>query len=390
MIRVLHVVENFNGQAVESWLTRLLTFEGFDFRKLRFDFFVIGIGQGRQAGAVLEKGCKVHAGNPGGASIPQMAKALRKQVRRGGYDIVHIHQDVMGGIFALALAGTGVKIVTQVHNCWQRLPVGGRLKERVLTAIARQLTLKLSKAIVGVSRQALDKITDGRRSQSRIDRVIYCSAKGQGNTLNEADRARISAEVREQHGLPVSAKVMLFLGRLDEYKNPIFALDVLKKMIEEGNKDACLIVAGVGGLDRRLRELTAQNGVEERVRIIGWIDDPARLLLAGDLLLMPSQEWHGEGLGLAAVEAQACGIPVLVSLSIPEDAMIVPDLMRRVSLHGGTRNWARVAGELLDLGKQGITISREKWRQSAFTDAACYASLTELYSNILSKCARQG
>lgn len=384
MIRILHVVENFNSQAVESWLTRLLTFHGFDSKRFQFDFFLIGVGQGRHAETVLAKGCKLHQGNPGGASIPQMARALRRQVRAGNYDIVHIHQDVMSGIFALALAGTGVKVVTHVHNCWQRLPVGGTRKEQILTAIARQLTLRLSNAIVGVSRQALDKMTGGIDRQNRLDRVIYCSAKMTTTALGEADRVRIAAEVRQQYGLPASAKLMLFLGRLDEYKNPLFALDALTELIKPGDQDVCLLIAGVGGLEGRLRELAARHGVAERVRLVGWVDDPARLLLASDLLLMPSQEWCGEGLGLAAVEAQGCGVPVLASLSIPEDAAIIPGLFRRVSLREGGGKWASAAGELLALGKQELAASKARLEQSAFTDGASYKAIASLYASIAS------
>lgn len=384
MICVLHVVESFDGQAAESWLARLLNFDGFDAELLHFDFFLTGSTRGKQVRPVLERGCTVQVGSCGTSSIPQIARALRQHVRAGNYDIVHIHQDVLSGVLAFALAGTGLKVVTHVHNCWQRLPVGGTRKEQILTAIARQLTLSLSDAIVGVSQQALDKMTGGIDRQNRLDRVIYCSAKMPAIALGEADRVEIAAEVRQQYGLPSSTKLLLFLGRLDEYKNPVFALDVLIKMVEEGNREVCLMVAGVGGLEQHLRELAAKHGVAERVRILGWIDDPARLLLASDLLLMPSQEWCGEGLGLAAVEAQGCGVPVLCSQSIPADAAIVSGLFRRISLRCGAEKWAEVARELLAQGKQELAASRVRLEQSPFTNAASYAALVELYSNLAS------
>ena len=379
MIRVLHVVENFDGQAVESWLARVVTCDDFADGQFQFDFFLLGIGAGKCVGPLLERGGGVHQGNPGGASLPQMAKALRRHVRAGSYDIVHIHQDVMAGVFAFALLGTGVRIITHVHNCWQRLPVGGVLKERVLTALARQLTLRLSHAIVGVSRQALAKMLDRQRGDNRMDQVIYCSVKGQGVRLRETDRVHLSAAFRHQCGWPPSTKIMLFLGRLDDYKNPIFALDILIQMINDGTQDACLIIAGVGGLDGRLQELVARHGLHDRVRLVGWVDDPTDLLLASDLLLMPSQELCGEGLGLAAVEAQGYGLPVLCSLSIPEDAAIIPDLFKRLPLSDGVKIWASAANESLRRGKQDVAASMTSLEQSPFTDAASYAALAALY-----------
>jgi glycosyltransferase involved in cell wall biosynthesis len=384
MIRVLHVVESFNGQAVESWLSRLLLYDRFDHARFHFDFFLLGVGEGGEANRIRGKGSKIIFGNPGEASIPQMAAALRRQVRRGGYDVVHVHQDVLGGVFALALLGTGVKIVTHVHNCWQRLPVGGRLRERVLTSIAARLTLKLSSAIVGVSNQALQTLTGGKRKERRIDSVIYCSAKFRGIAVNETERALISVAVRNQYRLPTPANILLFLGRLDEYKNPVFAFEVLREMVAKGNADACLVIAGSGGLEQQVRELAEHHGLQEHVRLVGWVDDPERLLLASDILLMPSQESCGEGLGLSAVEAQGCGLPVLCSMSIPEDAAIIPDLVKRVSLGSGVGKWAEAANHLLTQGKQEIGFYGAVLEQSAFTDCESLRRLNELYERCLS------
>ena len=383
MICVLHVVESFDGQAAESWLARLLNFDGFDAELLHFDFFLTGSTRGKQVRPVLERGCTVQVGSCGTSSIPQMARALRQHVRARNYDIVHIHQDVLSGVLAFALAGTGIKVVTHVHNCWQRLPVGGTRKEQILTAIARQLTLRLSDAIVGVSQQALDKMTGGIDRQNRLDRVIYCSAKMPAIALGEADRVGIAAEVRQQYGLPSSTKLLLFLGRLDEYKNPVFALDVLIKMVEEGNREVCLMVAGVGGLEQHLRELAARHGVAERVRILGWIDDPARLLLASDLLLMPSQEWCGEGLGLAAVEAQGCGLPVLCSTSIPADAEIIPSLFKRLSVRFGAAQWSVISGQMLARHRSDPMFCQKTLNASHFTVEASYQNLQNLYALLI-------
>lgn len=390
MIRVLHVVENFNGQAVESWLTRLIDYENYDSTQLHFDFFLLGVGSGGQADAVLQHGCKLHQGNLGGASIPQMARALRRVVKEENYDVVHIHQDVMGGIFALALLGTGSRVMIHAHNCWQRLPVGGKLKEKVLTWVARQLVLWRADAIIGVSRQALITMTGGRERNSRKDRVIYCSAKGNGTLMDAAQRRDLASQIRASYELPPTAKILFFLGRLDEYKNPEFALQVLAKMIADGQREVYLVVAGVGGLATALDEFAAKQGIADHFRNIGWIEDPVPLLLAADLLLMPSAEWCGEGLGLAAVEAQGCGLPVLCSLSIPEDAEIVPGLFERRSLNEGTGSWAQAANGLLARGRGDQKDSMARLFASPFTDAASYKALAELYAEVIPRAHATG
>jgi glycosyltransferase involved in cell wall biosynthesis len=385
MINILCVVENFNGQAVESWLARIITSESFDPAQHHFDFFLLGNGPGRDAVRVLNRGCNLHEGNPGGASIPQMARALRRVVKRGSYDFVHIHQDVMGGVFALALVGLPVRLIIQAHNCWQRLPVGGLLKERLLTATGRWLAQRLANALIGVSHQALFGMTSGRSRHGRVDRVIYCSAKVPSIEPDTLARDSAASAMRRHFDLPESAKVLLFLGRLDGYKNPVHALDVLCAMISHGAKHLHLVIAGLGGLEPVLREMALERGVESHLHLVGWVDKPESLLLAVDLLIMPSQEICGEGLGLSTVEAQALGTPVLCSLSIPEDAMLIPPLFRRISLSEEIGSWRKAANELLEHRSPCVTDCWKAFHESPFTDRASYSALASLYSGLMEK-----
>jgi glycosyltransferase involved in cell wall biosynthesis len=383
MIRVLHVIENFNGQAVESWLSRIVNSTCFHPVEQQYDFFLIGNGTGRDADTVVHRGCQLHEGNPGGASIPQMARALRRVVKRGNYDFVHIHQDVMGGIFALALLGLPVGLIIEAHNCWQRLPVGGFLKERLLTAAGRWIAQYRANALVGVSHQALFGMTSGRSRHGRVDRVIYCSAKVPSIEPDTLARDSAASAMRRHFDLPESAKVLLFLGRLDGYKNPVHALDVLCAMISHGAKHLHLVIAGLGGLESTLRTMALERGVEPHVHLVGWVDEPGSLLLAADLLIMPSQEICSEGLGLVVVEAQALGIPVLCSKSIPEDAKVIPSLFRRISLSEGLGNWRRAANDLLDQVRPDVAECWKAFHESPFTDRGSYSALSLLYSSLM-------
>jgi glycosyltransferase EpsF len=382
MTRVLHVIENFNGQAVESWLIRIVTYEGFDLAQQHFDFFLLGIDHGRDADTVIQRGCQLHEGNSGGSGIPQMARTLRRVVKKGGYDAVHIHQDVMGGIFAVALVGLPVRLIIQAHNCWQRLPVGGFLKERLLTSAGRWLAQRRADALVGVSHQALFGMTSGRSRHGRMDQVIYCSAKVPPSGPTTLARDSAASAMRRRYDLPEAAKVLLFLGRLDDYKNPVHALNLLCEMIRHGAKDVHLVIAGLGGLESALRKMVRERGVESHLHLVGWVDEPESLLLAADLLIMPSQEICGEGLGLAAVEAQALGTPVLCSLSIPEDAKVIPALFRRISLSAEIGCWRRAANELLEQRSPDVAECWKAFQDSPFTAEASCLGLASLYEQL--------
>jgi glycosyltransferase involved in cell wall biosynthesis len=342
MIRVLHVVENFNGQAVESWLTRVVNHEGFDSGRLHFDFFLLGVGPGEQADGVLRKGCVLHEGNSGGASIPQMARALRRVVKQGNYAIVHIHKDVLAGVFALALIGTGVSVITQAHNCLQRLPVGGYWKERVLTIIARWLALRLSSTVVGVSTCALQKLTGGKHRTGRSDRVIYCGADAERFLHAVADRE----DFRKTPDLPQDALILLFVGRLVPEKSPEFVLDVLSELRKIEPRAAGVFV-GKGAEEDSLRARVEELGLEDAVRFLGWRADVPEIMCCSDWFIHSGPESPMEGFGLVALEAQLAGLRLLLSKGIPDDVFLPGSCHRQLSVSEPAGIWAREANALL-------------------------------------------
>jgi glycosyltransferase EpsF len=374
MTRVLHVVENFNGQAVEAWLTRVVKHEGFDSGRLHFDFFLLGIGPGEQADGVLRKGCVLHEGNPGGASIPQMARALRRVVKEGNYAIVHIHQDVLAGVFALALIGSGVTVITQAHNSRQRLPVGGYWKERILTTTARWLALRLSSTVVGVSSCALQKLTGGKHRTGRSDRVIYCGADGERFLHAVADRK----DFRKTLNLPQDALVLLYVGRLVPEKGPAFALDVLSELRKIEPRAAGVFV-GKGIEEDSLRGRAIELGLEKVTRFLGWRADIPEIMCCSDWFIHCGPESPMEGFGLVALEAQLAGLRLLLSKGIPDDVFLPSSCHRQLALSEPAEIWAREAKALLNSpppAREEVAASLAKTRMAQNT---AFAELLGLY-----------
>src|SRR5439155_4702985 len=95
-----------------------------------------------------------------------------------------------------------------------------------------------------------------------------------------------------------------------------------------------------------LEDRIATAGLEGRIQFAGIRKDIERLMLASDVLLFPSR---GEGLGMVAVEAQAAGLPVLVSNAVPRECVVVPELVRFRNVAAGTAQWV---SDLLHLAEQ--------------------------------------
>ncbi|MGB6477833.1 MAG: glycosyltransferase, partial [Candidatus Sulfotelmatobacter sp.] len=125
-----------------------------------------------------------------------------------------------------------------------------------------------------------------------------------------------------------------------------------------------------------LEDRIAAAGLQNDIRFTGIRKDIERLMLGSDVLLFPSR---GEGLGMAAVEAQAAGLPVLVSDTVPRECVVVPELVRFQKVEAGEAAWA---SDLLWLADQrrDIYVANQKVAASAFSIDRSARALFELYS----------
>ena len=67
-----------------------------------------------------------------------------------------------------------------------------------------------------------------------------------------------------------------------------------------------------------------------------------------DVLLWPSLEEPMEGLGLGIVEAQAASLPILMSQSVPTEAIVMPELVDVLPLNAGADAWSERVAQILD------------------------------------------
>ena len=129
------------------------------------------------------------------------------------------------------------------------------------------------------------------------------------------------AQVREQYGL-TDCLVVGHVGRLHYQKNHDFLLEAFARLHQREPR-ARLVLIGDGPDLLALEAKAVDLGVDGEVLFLGQRDDVPRLLMAFDLFAMPSRF---EGLGMAAVEAQAAGLPCLLSDAFPKAAAITRDV----------------------------------------------------------------
>lgn len=103
---------------------------------------------------------------------------------------------------------------------------------------------------------------------------------------------------------------LLFLGRLEEQKDPGFALEVLRRLTGRG-VPVHLTIAGEGSLRSSLEaQVAGHAALRDRVDFAGFISDPEAAFAAADVFLLPSRF---EGLPFTPLEALASGLPAVLS-----------------------------------------------------------------------------
>ncbi|MDJ0686218.1 MAG: glycosyltransferase [Alphaproteobacteria bacterium] len=120
---------------------------------------------------------------------------------------------------------------------------------------------------------------------------------------NFAEEAEAAPQPRAALNTPDAAPLLLCLGRLHQNKGFDVAIGALAQV-----PDAYLWIAGAGPEDATLKSLAQRTGVGDRVRFLGWRDDPEALLAAADVFLCSSRH---EPLGNMVLEAWLHGVPVV-------------------------------------------------------------------------------
>lgn len=375
MTKVLHIVESFDGQAIEKWLNLLVSESVKRGNGVNWTFYCIEKVAGRYGEQLTKLGCDVIC-SPYPISKPvKFIKALRETIRAGGYDIIHSHHDLMSAMYFVASIGLPVrKRIMHVHNASPALPTSSRTKQFVARVAFRFLCNQLADHIVGVSKSALNIFLNGK-SENEKCAVIHCAIDIDSSIDSDCSRSTLRGDL----GIPASALILLFVGRMTAYKNPTFIIEILGLLRQE-NLDVYGVFVGEGDLIQKVVDLSAKKGMGDRVKCLGWRNDVREIMAVSDVLIFPSIESPMEGLGLSVVEAQSVGLPVVMSLSVPEEATVIPELVERLPLRAGAKVWGGKAINLIHKRPSDRRDEYEKMiRQSSFSPYHSLSGLVKLY-----------
>jgi glycosyltransferase EpsF len=227
---------------------------------------------------------------------------------------------------------------------------------------------------VGISKDALESLLGDLERDPLRHQVVHYAVDTARFAAARSDRV----EFRRAIGINPATKILLFVGRLVEYKNPCFVLEMLEHLVRAG-EDVAAVFAGAGDQEETIRRMAREKGLKDRVRLLGFRDDIPELMRSSDVLVWPSLEETKEGLGLGIVEAQAAGLPIIMSRSVPAEAIVVPELVKVFALSTGANAWANAALALMNHPRPSFEESLSKVESSSFSMAQGVADLMGLY-----------
>jgi glycosyltransferase involved in cell wall biosynthesis len=330
--RVLHVLGRLDFGGVEAWLAGVAG--SVDRRKVELDFLVHDPRPGALDGEVRAHGCRILP-CPIAEPLAYPGRFRRILREQGPYDVVHSHVHHFSGVVLALARAAGVPIrIAHSHSDTRGGDAAAGRRRRAYLGVAGWLLRRNATVEVAASKTAAQALFGaGWESDPRV-RVVHC-----GIDLARYAGAPPRAEVRRELGIPPDAVVLGHVGRLSPPKNHAFLVKVMAAAAR-GEPRARLLAVGGGPLEGALRRAVAAYGLQDRVVLPGARTDVPRLLAAMDAFVFPSL-W--EGMPLSLVEAQAAGLPCLVSTAVTDEATVVGELVTRRDLAVGAEPWAATA-----------------------------------------------
>jgi glycosyltransferase involved in cell wall biosynthesis len=217
---------------------------------------------------------------------------LRAILKRERYDVVHFHTSRAHSMAPLARSFGSTLVVTR------------RMDYRPNRVFAPYLYNRAVDGVVAISGGVADSLAAAGVDRRRVTVVhsgVDCE-RFRAPTLKER------ADARGALGIAGGEFVISAVGALEQRKGHRYLIEAIGAIAASG-KFKCFI-AGQGSIHKVLQGEIAVIRSLERIKLLGRVDDLHELLWASDVFAMPSLK---EGLGVAALEAMASGLPVIAS-----------------------------------------------------------------------------
>lgn len=318
MIRVLQVFHRMDCGGAENFLMNV--YRKINREEIQFDFVVHSTEKGFFDDEIKNLGGRIFYAPPSKFLSPSYKKFWKKFFSENRFDAVHAHMYSTSRVYLKVAKRYGIKTICHIH---------GTNSGRSLRSLIRKIILRNVENLADV------RLACSKEAGEWVYKTLPFTVVNNGiNVKDFLFDEETREEMRRKLGLTDEFAIG-HAGRFHQVKNHGFLLEVFK-LYHEKNPRSVLLLAGDGALRSEIEQKAKTIGISDSVKFLGVRSDLNKLYQTMDCFVFPS---FNEGLGIVLIEAQASGLPCLVSDGVPREAAAT-DLVYFESLSRGAEYWA--------------------------------------------------
>ena len=229
-------------------------------------------------------------------------KQIKKLVEQK-YDLVHCHSPICAALTRFAFRNerkSGTRVIYTAHGF--HFFMGAPLKNWLLYFPAEWIGSHWTDELLVINKE------DYRLAKRYMKSTHTVYIPGVGIDTNKYHKCIVDKSVKcRELGIPENKFILLSVGELQARKNQRIVIEALHQL---NNLDILYLMVGQGELQEEYTMLIDKYSLNDNIKLLGFRTDIAELCKTADCFIHPSVR---EGLGIAPLEAMACGLPLITS-----------------------------------------------------------------------------
>ncbi len=226
---------------------------------------------------------------------------VKKQIMTEHYDLIHCHSPIGGAIARYAARKerkSGTKVIYTAHGF--HFYSGAPFINWLLFYPIEKCFSKYTDVLITINKE------DFKRASEKFKALKTMYVHGIGVDISRFGSAHNGTSLRKELGIGDSDIMFLSVGELNSNKNHEIVIKALTKL----PNNLVYVIVGKGTGKDYLNRLVSEEGLQNRVKLVGFREDVADFYDASDAFIFPS---FREGLSVSLMEAMASGLPVACS-----------------------------------------------------------------------------
>jgi len=317
-IRVAHFVGSMSLGGAETFIMNI--YRKINRELVQFDFVCSKREKAYYDDEIKKLGGRIfYIDNPKMIGIYKSFKQIKKILANEKFDVVHSHIALYSGI--VLMAAKYAKIPIRISHSHSAIVSNPKFIRKMYENTMRIL----------IERYSTSKVSCGKLAAKYLygnigDVVILNNCID----LEKYKRIQETETIKLKERLNIDCKTLVIghVGRFSEVKNHTFILKIAK-ILKERNVNFKIFLVGDGELKEQVEKEIVNNNLQENIVVLGIRKDIPEIMNIFDVFILPSLF---EGFPLVILEAQAAGLPCVVSDTVSMEVELGFDLVKFASL----------------------------------------------------------